>query len=173
MSTAELVSVDDLRDLLRISGATLSSFRFQIPSAVLEELQQEAVFRVLHAEAVRTAPGLVRRIARNLAIDFLRRRREVPLDLDGPEDRPWFRPLDQILDARRVFDAVAAAPAPYREVLHALLVDELDLDDLVELEVTRRGLAPDDHAGRATARDALYKRRARAMAWVRRALGPQ
>jgi DNA-directed RNA polymerase specialized sigma24 family protein len=162
----------DVDLLLEEAARTLSRFRHQIPACVQEELGQESVARVLAASSVLVPPAFVRRVARNLAIDWLRQRRqqEGHEDAELCPDRSWQQQVERHLEVERVRVALAEAPAPYRRLLEALVFDELDVEDLVAAELLERGQEPGDPQRWGLARDTVYKRRARALSWLRRRL---
>lgn len=151
---------------LRMSAAKeLLGFRSRLSAEAREDLAQEAMVRLLAARGVVNPVGYVRRVARNLAIDQLRRSREIPVDT-LPERA--VAPLSgAALDGPRLVALVARAPAAHRRVLEALLVGRT-VDELVQAELAERSDGATDPAARARARDAVYKRRARALAWAQR-----
>jgi DNA-directed RNA polymerase specialized sigma24 family protein len=163
---------DGVRPLLRAARSALYSFRSQIAAAVLDELAQEAVTRGLGSAAVRQPQAFVRRVAHHLAVDQLRRQRREdlvdPEDLDGRDDG-WSR-VDAGLDLERVWGTVLSAPAGHRRMLLAI-VEETPVDELVRQDAAFRGVDLRDLAERDRLRDAIYKRRDRAVLWLRERLG--
>ena len=157
--------------LLEAAGLSLSRFKHQIPESVRDELCQESVLRMLTRSEVLDPLAFVRRVARHLAIDWLRRRYEVEM-YDGIERMPgisWHEQVEEQIDLGRLRLALDAAPAPYREIVQALLFEGVELEELVQKELLDRGQEPSEQAW-ALARDAVYKRRSRALGWLRRKL---
>jgi DNA-directed RNA polymerase specialized sigma24 family protein len=160
--------------LLEAAAAVLSRFRHQIPPCVQEELGQESVARVLTASEVLEPPAFVRRVARNLAIDWLRQQRQQGGgDIELVQDSAWQQRVEGRLELERVRAALDEAPGPYRALIEALVFEELELEQIITRELLERGQDPSDPGRWGLARDAVYKRRARALAWLRRRLaGP-
>lgn len=156
-----------VRDLLEAAGRVVGGFRRQIPAAVGDELVQEAVLRYLKADGVREPRAFVRRVARHLAIDHLRRSREVAVAELPDVDSGWQHRTDTDLDVQRVIRILQRAPDAYRRTIEALVFQGRSVEDLVEDEVVARGEDPRDPACRARARDVVYKRRTRAYGWIR------
>jgi hypothetical protein len=73
--------------------------------------------------------------------------------------------MDARLALVEVEAALAAAPRLHRDTLTLLFVQETTIDEAVE-----HRLAADRTTDRERARDLLYKRRRRAIAWIRSAL---
>lgn len=165
MATTDIIALA----ALHAAADTLARFRGRIPRPVLDEIAQEAALRSWSAAAVRDPRAFASRIARNLAIDWIRRAREVSLgDWDGGASAVWDPRLDARLDAQRIRTLLAIAPSAYRATLRALYLDEDTVEQLVER--TSPGADP---RGRARARDLVYKRRGRALAWMRARLEPR
>lgn len=149
-------------DILLAIRSHLRRFR-TIPEPVREELAQEAVMRVWAAEGVVAPRAMACRVGHNLAIDWLRRRREVHgLPIDPGTDQ-WQRQVEARIDAARAVALLAHAPGPQREVVRRCFLQDADIDTLVDEAVT-------EGEARHRVRDRLYKRRARGLAWTRRAL---
>ncbi len=147
--------------LLAHGAATRAVARFaRVPRVVREELAQEATLRTLAARDVREPGPFAGRVASRLAIDWLRRSLEVPLGDDPVDARGEEARTDVLLDLSRVAAVVARAPRRHRETLQLLFLEDLTIDELL----ARRPLPPAD---RARERDRLYKRRRRALAWIR------
>jgi DNA-directed RNA polymerase specialized sigma24 family protein len=146
--------------LLTTARRTLAGFH-QIPRPVRDELAQETLLRTLRLgdQPLDRPRAFVRRVARNLAVDWLRRRRESALpDTETGHDR-WQARTDARLDAQRVLRLLDRSPT-YREVLSRCFLEELEVDDLVDAEC-----AVDEPRHRV--RDRIYKRRARGLAQAR------
>lgn len=139
-----------------------------MPAEVREELAQEATFRTWQAHLVREPPRYATRVAQRLAIDWLRRRFEEPdpTVADDAEATPWERRVEARSALRVVESVIAGAPDLHRETLRLLYVEERTLEELLE-ERLRAGSAGD----RSRERDLLYKRRTRALSWIRAKLG--
>lgn len=170
MSTSRPVRVDsEVQELLRISAGALAAFRRRIPSAVLDELCQEAAVRTFQAEGVEDSGAFVYRVARRLGLDWLRRRRELAWDMqvERTGDARWQDAVECRLDIGRVQQALGEAPEAYRSLIEALYFRYLDLEDLIREELGTRGGERDY----VRARDVVYKRRNRAIGWLRRRLG--
>ena len=148
--------------LLPAARATLAGFH-QLPRAVRDELAQESVLRVLGVEHVDAPVALTRRIARNLAIDWLRRRREERLPEVALGSDRWQARTDARLDAQRVLRVLDAAPSAYRDVVRRCFLEEEDVETLIDEE-----LLPGEVRHRV--QDRIYKRRSRGLAWARRHL---
>lgn len=147
----------------------LARFRRQIPRSVRDELCQEATLRAWGTREVRDRPAFAHRVAQRLAIDWMRRDRTTvlagePLDSADPS---WAR-ADTRVDASSVLQLLSAAPPNYRALVEGHFVQDLDLEDLARAELRARGEAGEGAFGRA--RDALYKRRRRVLAWLRQRL---
>jgi len=139
---------------------SLRGFR-QIPPSVRDELAQEALTRVWCMEAEVQAPmALLRRVAHNLAIDWLRRRREEALPERERGSGRWLRQTHARLDVQRVARLMEQAPVAYRDIVQRCFLDEEDVASLIA-EEQRPGEA------RHRVQDRIYKRRARGLAWVR------
>jgi len=142
-----------------VSTRALSGFAPRIPWCVLEELAQEATLRTLHRGADNPR-AFARRTAHNLAIDWIRRHREEPLEEHHRAPDPWAS-RNARLDVRSI---LADAPARHRILLTRLFLHEEPLEDLIEEEVGGcREQVPAAEWNRA--RDLLYKRRRRSLAW--------
>lgn len=149
-------------ELLAAARRALCGYR-SLPSEIREEIVQEAAFRLSASSGVAYPGAFVRRVAHHLAIDALRRRRShVPLDTVADDPvlpllgaGPWER-VDAALEVGRAVGWLTDAPRRVRETVEALVLAERTIDELL-------GDAPD----RMRARDVLYKRRARAAAWMR------
>jgi len=142
--------------------ATLAGFH-QIPHAVRDELAQEAITRAFGVERIDAPAALTRRIARNLAVDWLRRRREEGLPDEEMGCSRWSAQLEARLDAARVLRLLDAAPPSYRSVVRRTFLEEEDVDALIDEEI-RPGEA------RHRVQDRIYKRRRRGLAWARERL---
>jgi len=148
--------------LLASARSTLARFH-QIPAPVRDELAQEAIARALGVERIDAPVALTRRIARNLAVDWLRHRREESWpEVDVGSDR-WQARTDARLDAARILQVLDTAPPAYREVVRRFFLLEDDVDTLVAEE-----RQPGEERHRV--QDRIYKRRARGLAWARRHL---
>lgn len=147
----------------------LARFRRQIPRSVRDELCQEATVRAWRTSGVRDRRAFAHRVAHRLAIDWLRQARTTArlLEPEDPGDPTWAR-TDARVDAGRVLHLLASAPPHYRALVEGHFVQDLDLEDLVRAELRARGESGDLAFGRA--RDALYKRRHRVLAWLRERL---
>ncbi len=159
----------DYRSLHHQTARALGRFRRQIPGAVLDELCQDAALRVFTARSVRCPTAFAHRVAVRLAIDWLRAAKRAAAwseRVDDGEDG-WSR-AEVSLDTSRVLGALREAPPGYRELILRHFVDDLDLGDLARAELARRGESGD--AAFARARDSLYKRRNRVLAWLRERL---
>ena len=131
--------------------------RFNLSMAVREEIVQESILRFLDQPDVRTPHAWMICVARHLALDGLRRQREVPLlDHDGGCST-WERRVDARLDAARVIQTMNRAPSAYRELIQRHYLQDISVDELVA----------DEPGDVAHARDRVYKRRARGLAWAR------
>ncbi len=135
----------------------------QIPIPVREELAQEAIARALGVADVEAPLALTRRIARNLAVDWLRRRREEHLHEQEAGSDGWQAQMHARLDAQRAVAVLERAPPSYREVVHRCFLEDVDVDTLIDEECR-----PGEARGRV--QDRIYKRRTRGLAWTRRAL---
>jgi DNA-directed RNA polymerase specialized sigma24 family protein len=145
------------------SRRAVQRFHSQIPVEVREELAMEAVTRTLEARQMRSPPGFARRVARNLAIDWLRARREVLVERELADPRE--PSVIAQLDAERAVSLLARAPRSYRTTLQALFLAEIEVDDLVASECGEREELTEAAWGQA--RDRVYKRRARGLRWLR------
>jgi DNA-directed RNA polymerase specialized sigma24 family protein len=134
----------------------------KIPATVREELAMEAVARTLEAVEARKPVSFACRVARNLAVDWLRRRREVSLEVEvaGPPPSTLRR-----LDAERAVQLLERAPEAYQRTLAHLYLWEGEVDELIRCEVGEREEIGDTRWRRA--RDLVYKRRARGLRWLR------
>lgn len=161
-----MVFPDPAEELLRICATALYGFRRQIPRPVLDELCQEATTRTLHAATVENPRPFAYTVARRLALDWLRRRCEVAWDprVEDRGDGAWQRQIELRIDADRATSALAEAPAAYRELVEALYFRQVDIEDVVRDELVSRGEGTDAYA---RVRDVVYKRRSRALAWLR------
>lgn len=138
----------------RLMAATFPA----VPAHVREELAQEAWARLLEQAQIADPAGWLFVAARRLAIDWFRRQSRrggagVPLDanLPGPT-------LDLLvrLDGTRLVRLLDRAPEHHRRVLERLYLHEGELAELaVDLGVSA---------------DSVYKRRDRALAWLRAAV---
>lgn len=139
-----------------------------VPVCVRQELEQEARLRTLCAQGVECPEAFARRVARNLAIDWLRRSRMVGLDDALQATHPALRaaPREHGFDLERLREVLRKAPQRHREVLARLYLQEDPVDALVAESL---GASRDDvgEAAWGRARDAVYKRRTRALRWVR------
>jgi DNA-directed RNA polymerase specialized sigma24 family protein len=154
-------------DLARSARAALRPYRGRLPHAVCEEIEQEAVLRCALSIGVSFPCAFVRRVAAHLAIDELRRARPTaPLEPSLVTD-PWEQ-VDAGIELAQIRAALRFAPHAVRTLIEAHALGERTLTDLVDAELSTRG----DHSerARARARDTVYKRRARAVAWMRTAL---
>src|SRR5262245_17164806 len=135
----------DAELLLREAAMVLSRFRRQIPDCVQEELGQESVVRVLMARSVSVPLAFVRRVARNLAVDWLRqhRQQESHRGTELRPDRSWQQQVEQQLEVERVRAALSAAPETYRVLLEATFFEEQDLENFISAELLGRGGADD------------------------------
>ena len=148
-----------------VHSPLLGSVRYRaVPVCVRQELEQEARLRTLSAEGVDCPTAYARRVARNLAIDYLRRRRTVPFE-EGQLACPssW---REEALDLRRLAVLLPLAPASHREVLTRLFLREESVSAMVA-EVAGGPRKAVDEATWSRARDAVYKRRRRALTWLR------
>ena len=159
--------------LLGAAAAALSAFR-HIPGSVRAELGQEAVTRYLDSSHVRDPRPFVRRVARNLAIDWVRKSRyEQPCAepwssfSDGAR---WQHQIDAHLDVSRAAHVLQGAPRNYQELADALFFQGLELEELVDHELSARGVSRADTKAMTLVRDALYKRRSRTVSWIARQL---
>jgi DNA-directed RNA polymerase specialized sigma24 family protein len=160
---------DRTRDALaahRAATRTLAGF-WNIPATVREEYAQEATLRTLVAREVVDPSRYAARVAKRLAIDWLRRQDEAlrPDVSDVQEVSDWQRRVEARMDLARVGAAIETAPRTHRETLVLLYVEEATLAEAVE-----RRVAAEPGADPARERDRLYKRRTRALSWVRRLL---
>lgn len=134
-----------------------------VPTPVREELAQEAFLRTWTAVGVRDARAYAAATALRLAVDWLRRERRTTHGADLSEVAEvacWQDRAEASLDLRRVEATVAAGPATHRATLVALCWEERTVEELVG-----------SGRGWRRRRDALYKRRRRAAAWIGRVLG--
>ncbi|MCA9491768.1 MAG: hypothetical protein KC621_17675 [Myxococcales bacterium] len=113
------------------------------------------MLRVLDAHQVRHPSAFAWQVARRLAIDHVRRNRREGT-LPEPVDGAFCDRLDRTLDARRVMHTVLRAAPGYGRLLAEHYLGERDVDELI-------GATHD----RGRARDALYKRRTRALRCAR------
>ncbi len=140
------------------AGRALRGFR-RVPVAVREELAQEAALRAHVDPAVRDPAAYAAEAARRLAIDWMRRewRSAGAGGLSHHEEVvPWACRVEASLDLARVSALLARGPRRHGHTLRTLVLEERAIDELI---------GPGD--GRA--RDLWYKRRRRAVAWVRAA----
>ena len=142
----------------------------RIPEEVRQEHVQEAWCRVLSRPGVRQPERYRVRVEHHLAVDYVRRRRRwLPLD-DAP--LPQVDAAAEVaLDLIRVHRALEEAPPGYRELVvrHYLLGEALE-----SLASDAVGERERSASAWWRARDRLYKRRSRAIQWLRRRLlGPQ
>ena len=145
----------------RAATRALVGFR-SVPREVREDLAQEAALRTWQAPAIRHPDRFASLVARRLAIDWLRRRLDVDVAnaCDVAEVAPWQRQVEARLTVRAVLATIAGAPRLHRETLQLLFLDEHDIDEVLLA-------AGVDEDARGRMRDALYKRRSRATAWLR------
>jgi len=135
-----------------------------IPEPVRDELAQEAVARALGVDEVAAPLAFTRRIARNLAISWLRKgREELWTEPPDPGSSRWERRTDARLDARRALQVLESAPPAYRDIVRRCFLEDDDVDALVD-EERQPGEA------RHRVQDRIYKRRTRGLAWTRRHL---
>lgn len=143
--------------------AVLSRFH-QIPESVREDLVQDALIRALEADEIAHPRAYLCRIVTNLAVDWLRRRREIPRPhpYSTTPCHAWQAEVEERLVRHSILRLLLEAPPSYRSFLEQALRGE-------ELEaMVARGCGDEaDDKARARARDALYKRRRRALAWLR------
>lgn len=154
--------------LAALRAATRALGRFwNVPAAVREEYAQEATLRTLVAQNVAEPPRYAARVATRLAIDWLRRRGERGQAevRDVQEASPWQDRVEARLELERVGRVLANAPATHRETLVLLCVEGTTMGEAVE-----RRIAANPGADPAHERDLLYKRRRRALSWIRAAL---
>jgi DNA-directed RNA polymerase specialized sigma24 family protein len=145
-------------------GSLLAASRFaSVPACVRQELEQEARLRTLAATGIERPEAFARRVARNLAIDWLRRRRTVPLEEERMEGA---RCVEERLDVLRLRAVLRSAPEGHRQVLVRLYLQEEAIEVLVAELAGGSREAVGERAW-AKARDAVYKRRLRALGWVR------
>jgi DNA-directed RNA polymerase specialized sigma24 family protein len=150
---------------LRAATKTLRRFR-GIPWPVRQELAQEAALRTWLSAGVRNPATFAGCVATRLAIDWLRRRArarevgagELPV---LPESVSWSGRVEAALDLERVYARIADAPGVHRETLVAY-VEGLTIEEM---------LATRPAGARGLARDVLYKRRRRALEWIRDEVG--
>lgn len=153
-----------MRPVLVAAQRRVASFH-AIPPPIRDELAQEAALRTWQCAGVTDPAALASRIARNLAVDWLRRQRfVVPLEHDVAGRDPWAR-ADARLDVARALEALDRAPPTYRHVVSALYVEDRDVGELVDEETSA-----DTLTARHRARDRIYKRRRRGLAWLRERL---
>ena len=143
----------------RAATRALAHFR-TVPREVREDLAQEAALRTWQTPAVRHPERFATLVARRLAIDWLRRRLDVPTGYvaDVPEVAPWQCQIEARLVLRVVGAAIARAPRLHRETLLLLYVEEQAIEDVV---------AGEEGVAWARQRDLMYKRRRRAVSWLR------
>ncbi|MEZ4240753.1 MAG: hypothetical protein R3F59_32285 [Myxococcota bacterium] len=144
------------RQALVAHGAASRAVRgfWNVPPPVREELVQEAVLRLLLTGGADRPDRFAVHVVRRLAIDWLRRVRPVPLDGEVAERTPWADRVEARLALGRVQSALAGAPAHHREAL-LLCADEVAVAELARTPLLR---------------DRWYKRRRRAIRWLREAL---
>jgi len=147
-----------------VSTRALSGFAPRIPWCVLEELAQEANLRTL-TRGADNPRAFARRTAHNLAIDWIRHQREEPLTEHQKARDPW-PSRNARLDVETLLEA---APPRHRALLTRLFLYEEPLEHLIAEEVGgSRMQVPEGEWKRA--RDLLYKRRRRCLAWCARNL---
>lgn len=158
MTAHPQLSVDTLRLHRRVTRALARTFS-GVPEPVREELVQDAWVALLAQRRALENPGAwLVRVASRRAIDWWRRqgrpgRAGAPLD-DGLHDS--LPDLLERLDGERLIQLLDRAPPSFRLVLERLYLDELALGELAaELGVSA---------------DSVYKRRDRALAWLREAV---
>jgi hypothetical protein len=152
---------------LRFVNDVLSDFQRQIPRCVREDLAQEAVVRTWAHPDVRCPSSFSRRVARNLAFDWLRQAQHDELR----EDCTQVSPVEPRHDALRLARCLGRAPARVRELVRRHYLDDEPWERLIDDEAG----GPRDRVGErrwGQARDALYKRRRRGLSWLRQALEP-
>lgn len=138
---------------------------FRIPYQVREELAQEAAVRCLGAPGVRSPRAWMRRVAHNLAVSWLRARREEPWPDEERGSARWEREVEARLDASYAVTALQGAPMAYRDFVVRHYLEQVGLDELIAQE---QALGEPSHRVRAR----MYKRRARSLAWARLRLDP-
>jgi DNA-directed RNA polymerase specialized sigma24 family protein len=157
--------VDLARVAHRAATSALRGFR-SVPHAVREELAQEAALRTWSTPGVRDVRGFAAQVARRLAVDWIRRagaRGAAWTDLSPvPELSPWQQRIEARMDLDRVWALLARAPGLHRDTLLRFAVEGSTVDELLAAE-------PGATAPREQRRDLLYKRRRRAVAWIREA----
>lgn len=129
----------------------------------------QETFRYLHAHAAEYEPvagfrSYATRIARNLCIDILRKRRrrrtgrlDPGLDLPAPDDGPE---LDRAEVEARLRAALDDVPDPYREVLHLRIVDSMEYAEIAETLGCPVGTVKSRlHSALGVLRDLVRKRR--------------
>jgi DNA-directed RNA polymerase specialized sigma24 family protein len=147
----------------RSAARALRSFR-TMPESVREELTQEAALRTWLRPGVRDPARFAAKVARRLGIDWVRRSPERPLSevCEVPEPADWQHRVEAWLDLEHVRVAIERGPRLHRETLGLLFLRELTIDEAVD---ERLRAAPG--GDRALERDLLYKRRTRALTWIR------
>ena len=156
-----LASMADLRRV----AAVLRPYRGRLPRCILQEVAQEAIARTITRPDVRSPLSYARRTAVNLAIDCLRKQRLTrPLahheDMPDPFTDAWSG------DRRRVGAVIARAPASYGRLLQRHYLEDEPLEAIIAEEV---GGTREEVGERrwGLARDAVYKRRMRALCYCR------
>ena len=150
---------------VRAVRAALRAFDATLPQCIADEIAQEAITRTL-TRSPRSPVAYARRVARNLALDWLRVQRPVA---DDTPDLVSDDDLERRCDAAVAIAALRDAPPQHRLLLGRLLYDGLTFDDLVASEVGgSRGRVGD--AAWGIGRSRLYKRRQRAVGWLRERL---
>jgi len=136
-----------------------------LPRCIAEEHAQEAWLRTWRRGGVRQPGGYEHTVRRHLAIDWLRRQRTEPYE-DGAPGRACSRWREESLDALRLRQLLAQAPTAYRDVLVRLYLVEASVSDVVaDLAGGPRQVVGE--AAWSRARDLVYKRRRRGLAWLR------
>jgi DNA-directed RNA polymerase specialized sigma24 family protein len=150
-------------------GAEIDDVAQEVTQAVLDRIERGEI-----------APGredsYARTCARNGWISHVRRKwtRDVILLGDEPEGETPEGDIVSALDRptllRCLGQALAAAPAAYREVLEEVYLAERGIDELADEELARRQDDPSDEEARKRARNTVDARLSRARLWVKRRL---
>lgn len=161
-----------------VAACLRTRFRATVPPEVRYDIVQETLLRLLQQETWPDNPdSWAMTVAQHLAISWLRRaataaqaQRELQERARVDEDL-WERSTTARLDLQRAAVSMRMAPDRYRRLLVSHCLEGDPLEELIALELQERGERPDDSTAYDLARDAIYKRRARATAWVRASLG--